>query len=610
MHFKDSAELFEGIEKATSRLDMTCLIASAFEKVSPSEVRLLVYLLQGNIAPPFKEIEIGLGEKLVIEVLGKVTGAATKEIDKLFKEKGDLGLTAAEIVKNKKQKALFSEELSLEKVFENFLRIARTEGKGSQELKIKLLAELINSSSSSEAKFIVRTVLEKMRLGAGDPTIMDAFAVLLLDDFRKNNPSVEKKLKEKYKKEEDINRQLKFKVRELIESKYNIYSDLGEISFLLKKKGLKGLDEIDITIGIPIRPTLAERLGSGKEIIEKLGGKCLVEAKYDGFRLAVHKDGEKVFIFSRNQETMTHMFPEIVKAVRKQIKIKKVIFEGEALAFNEETGEFYPFQITIQRKRKHDVEKFLEKYPLKLFAFDLLFDGKNLMSKSFRERRKRLGEIIGKGNVIELTDAVETASPAELEKFFDESVSQGLEGIIAKDLNAPYIAGARKFAWIKLKRSYKSELNDSIDVVVIGYYEGKGKRQQFGLGSLLTAVYNKNEDTFESVAKVATGLSEKELGEMEKLLKKEALKKKPSRVLSGLTPDHWVNPKYVIEVNADEITKSPMHLAGKQETGEGLALRFPRFLKLREDKNAEDSTTTKELIDSFKKQRINFSEKK
>ena len=248
------------------------------------------------------------------------------------------------------------------------------------------------------------------------------------------------------------------------------------------------------------------------------------------------------------------MFPEIVKAVRKQIKIKKVIFEGEALAFNEETGEFYPFQVTIQRKRKHDVEKFLEKYPLKLFAFDLLFDGKNLMQKSFRERRKRLGEIIGKGTVIELTDAVETASPVELEKFFDESVSQGLEGIIAKDLNAPYIAGARKFAWIKLKRSYKSELNDSIDVVVIGYYEGKGKRQQFGLGSLLTAVYNKNEDTFESVAKVATGLSEKELGEMEKLLKKEALKKKPSRVLSGLTPDHWVNPKYVIEVNADEIT--------------------------------------------------------
>jgi len=610
MLFSVVAEYFNKIESAGSRLKMTDLIAELLSKANAIEAKQLVYLMQGRIAPQFIKLEIGLGEKLLINAISLATGFKEKEIENVFKEKGDLGLALMYFIEKKKQAALFKEDLTLSKVFENFSRIARAEGSGSQELKLKLMAELINSAKPLEGKYIIRIPLENLRLGIGDPTIMDALAILFLNEFKKLNPRIVKEIENEFKKEEDIQRQLKFKVRALIESKYNIYSDLGGLTFILKDKGLKGLNDLNITLGVPIRPTLAERLSSAEEIIEKLG-KCLVEAKYDGFRLAVHKDKNNITIFSRNQEDMTEMFPEIVNATKNFVNATQAIFEGEALAFNEETQEFYPFQVTIQRKRKYEVKEFAERFPLKLFVFDLLyFDGINLMPKPLIERRKKLIELIKENDVIELTDAIITDNAKEMNDFFNEKVSQGLEGIIAKDLNAEYIAGARKFAWIKLKRSYKHELSDTLDLVLIGYFKGKGKRQKFGLGSLLCAVYNEENDSFESVAKLASGLTEKELSELEKMLSSIITKKKNPRILSQIEPDFWLEPKFVIEVRADEITKSPVHLAGKTMLKEGLALRFPRFVKLRE-KKPEDATTTKELIELFEKQkRVSIEEQK
>ncbi len=369
----------------------------------------------------------------------------------------------------------------------------------------------------------------------------------------------------------------------------------------LKEKGLRGLDEIDIMPGAPIRPTLAERLPSAKEIIEKLG-RCAVETKYDGFRIQCHKDGNDVTIFSRQSENMTQMFPEIVDAIKTQIRAKRVIFEGEALAYSEETAQYFPFQVTMQRKRKYDIKEKSEEFPLRMFAFDIMYlDGKNLMGKPFAQRRKILEEMIGKGEIITPTRGIETDDPERVERFFLESIENGLEGIIAKDLNAPYIAGARKFAWIKLKRSYKGELSDSVDVAIIGYFKGKGKRTQFGLGGLLTAVYDEQGDSFKSIAKIGTGMSEETLIELESKLSKIAQKQKPARVECEIEPHEWVKPLYVIEVRADEITRSPMHTAGKDSDGTGYALRFPRMIKLRE-KKPEQSTTVAEIISMYKKQ--------
>jgi DNA ligase-1 len=304
------------------------------------------------------------------------------------------------------------------------------------------------------------------------------------------------------------------------------------------------------------------------------------------------------------------MFPEIVEAVKRQIKAKDAIFEGEALAFNEETGEYYPFQVTIQRKRKYDIGEKAKEFPLTVFAFDVLYaDGKSLMELPFHERRKRLGALIEKGGTIVLTDAIVTDSAKTLEQFFNENVEKGLEGIIAKDLNARYIAGARKFSWIKLKRSYRGELSDTIDTVIVGFFKGKGKRTRFGLGGLLTAVYDEKADSFRTIAKIGTGMSEEMLENLFGLLSNQKEQAKPARVDSEITPDAWVAPKYVIEVNADEITKSPVHTAGREKGGEGLALRFPRMIKIRQDKKPEQATTVREIKELFRRQKhVNLGE--
>ncbi len=601
MEFLEIARAFEEIEKTSSRIAMSEKLAVLFAKAKPAELEKIVYLCQGQLGPPFKTRELGLGENFVIDAIAKTTGHSEQGIKELYREKGDLGLVAMQLVQSKKQRSLFSQALSLEKVFSNFEKISRAEGTGSQEVKKRLLAELLNSSKPLEAKFVARIALDSLRLGAGDPTIMDALAENLMGEFRASQKKLEKELSEKYSGQE-LHRQLRARLREEIEAKYNIHSDLGRIAGLLAREGIKGLDGITIEVGIPIRPTLAERLPSAEEIIKKLG-KCAVESKLDGFRLQIHKDSLKVKIFSRSQEDMTKMFPEIVKAVREQIKPEKAIFEGEAIAYSEESEEFFPFQITIQRKRKYGVGEYSKKFPLKLFVFDVMFvDGKNLMDEPFRERRKELSRIVGKGEVIRLTDMIITDKSEELEKYFELNVQKGLEGIIAKDLNEKYIAGARKFAWIKLKRSYKGELSDTIDTVIIGYYKGKGHRVKFGLGALLVAVYNEEEDRFESIAKIGTGMSEKQLAELEAMLKKEAVKKKPARVASGLEADVWVEPEYVIEVRADEITRSPVHSAADRGKG-GLALRFPRMVRLRVDRKPEEATTVKEIEKMFKQQR-------
>ncbi|MCH7902150.1 ATP-dependent DNA ligase, partial [archaeon] len=377
MLFKEVADYFDKIENVSSRLEMTDILAELFGKVDKENIRKVIYLSQGVLGPNQADIESGLGEGLIEQGIAKATGYTKEEIKKIYKEIGDLGLVAEKFASNKKQQALFSEQLTVEKVFSNFTKIANTEGKGSQDLKLKTFAELINSASKTEAKFIARIPLGNMRLGIGDPTIMDAIALNYLKEFLKDKKlkkEIEKELKEKKseKRKEEFERKARARLRKKIEEKYNIHSDLGEIAEKLKLKGLKGLDELKINPGTPIRPTLAERLPTAKEIVEKIG-ECIVEAKYDGFRVQVHKDKEKIVIFSRQSENVTRMFPDIVKAVKKQVKAEKAIFEGEALAYNEETQEYFPFQVTIQRKRKYDIEKKAEEFHLRLFVFDLMF---------------------------------------------------------------------------------------------------------------------------------------------------------------------------------------------------------------------------------------------
>ena len=595
MLFSEIATYFNKIEEIKSRLEITDVLVELFESISTSEIKRTIYLIQGQIAPTFKGQEIGFGEKMIAEGLAKATGYTRKEVDKLFTQIGDFGEVAEKLVKERKQGALFSNPLTIEKVFFNLERMSNEEGKGSQELKKKILAELFNSASPIEAKYIARIPLGNIRLGIGDPTIMDAFAIILAKENNKNWQELN----------DDEKRKIKVEFREKIEGAYNVFSDLGTICELIKENGAKGLEKIKLSPGTPIRPTAAERLPSSKEIIEKLG-KCAVEAKYDGFRVQLSKNGDDIKIFSRQSEDITPMFPELIEAAKKQLP-KSCIVEGEALAVNQDSNEYYPFQITIQRKRKYDIEKKSKEYPLKLFLFDVVFvDGKNYMNQTYLERREKLESIIKKDDnqIITLSEMKLIDNPKDLEDFFEEKIAQGLEGIIAKDLNAPYIAGARKYAWIKLKRSYKGSLEDTVDLTIIGYYDGKGKRTQFGIGAVLAATYNKENDTFESIAKIGTGMTEEVLKELEDLLSKLKTKKKPVNVLSEFEPDYYVNPKIVIEVRADEITLSKTHSCNKAELGEkAFALRFPRMIKFRMDKKPTDSTTNLEIKKMYENQK-------
>ncbi len=570
MKFKRLVEYFERLEETTKRLEMFDILAKLFKEASGEDIDKIIYLSQGQLLPPFHGLEIGISEKLLIRAISDATETPTKKVEQTFRHTGDMGRTAEEL--NKRE----GYDLTVKQVYEELTDIAQTGGHGSVEKKISLLSNLFKGVSPKDAKYIARFVIGRLRLGIGDPTVLEALALSI------------------------GNREL----RSELERAYNLCSDLGLVAKRLIKKGIEGVRKFKVQVGYPIRMALCERLSSSEDIIQKIG-EAAIEAKYDGFRVQCHKDDDKVELFSRNLERTTHMFPEITMGMKKYINAKKAIIEGEALAYNEGTGELFPFQVTIQRKRKHGIEEFSKELPLKFFVFDLLYlDGVDYTEKPFLERRKKLEAIIKKNDIIEPSEMFVTDNPSKIFKYFESAVERGLEGVVAKRLDAPYSAGARNFNWIKLKRSYKGEIADTIDVCIVGYFRGKGARAKFGVGALLGAVYEPETDTFKTVSKIGSGFKEDEFIELKKMLDEISIKHKHPRVDSVIDADVWVEPKYVITVMADEITRSPAHTAGRDKDDIGYALRFPRSTGfIRFDKRPEDTNTVKEIIEMFEQQK-------
>lgn len=571
MKFQDLVVYFERLEKTSKRLEMFEILAELFRQAGPEEIAEIVYLGQGQLLPSFHGIEIGMSEKLLIRAIALATGTPVEEVAREFKKSGDLGKTAELFVKGEGQ------GLSIVEVYRTLLAVAKTAGEGSVEKKIALLADLFSKARDLEAKIISRFVVGRLRLGVGDAAVLEALSLAKLGS-------------REYRAE--------------LERAYNLCSDLGLVAKTVFENGLEGISKVKVQIGYPIRMARCERLSSAEEIIAKIG-RCALEAKYDGFRCQIHKTGDRIEIFSRNLERTTPMFPEIVRAVKTHVKAETLVFEGEALAYRETTGELLPFQVTIQRKRKHGIEDIAKEYPLRFYAFDLLYlDGEDYTSRSYLERRKKLDQLIKKDAVLEMSETIVTEDPKEVQRFFDEMIERGLEGIVAKRLDSPYSAGARNFNWIKLKRSYKGELSDTVDVCIVGYFKGKGHRTQFGVGTVLGAVYDEETDTFKTISKIGSGFTEEQLSSLSKMLDAIAAPQKPARVESLMIPDVWVEPQYVVTVMADEITRSPLHTAGKKGDEPGYALRFPRVQGfIRQDKGPEDTTTVKEVIELVQMQK-------
>jgi DNA ligase-1 len=584
MLFSELAEYYDKLESVSSRLTMVDILAELFKRMKAEELEKSVYITQGMLLPPFEGLELGVAEMIVEDSAALATGYEKAQVDREYKRSGDMGLAVQGIKSATRFKRMDSKRYTVLETYEKVRKIAETGGEGSKEKKINMLADMISAATPVEAKYMVRYVLGQLRMGVGDSTIMEALSVTATGD---------RKLKPK------------------LERAYNICSDLGLVAMELAKGGPDAIENFKVMLFKPIRPALAERLPTAEQILERMHGIAAIEQKYDGFRVQIHKDGSEVKLFSRRLENTTNMFPDIVKAVKDEVNEKRIIFEGEALAFNESTLEYLPFQETIQRKRKHDVAKKAEELPLHLFAFDILYlNNRDWLSEPYKKRREKVEEIFSKGRFITPTVRIVTKSPKALEEFFEKSIENGLEGVIAKDLDAPYIAGARKFSWIKLKRSYKGELSDTLDLVIVGYYLGRGSRAEFKFGGLLCATYNKKRDVFETVSRIGTGFTEQQMQELKTMLDRIKSKSKPARIDSIVEPDFWVQPRYVVTINADEITKSPMHTCGRERQQNGIetgyALRFPRLVgptAIRKDKGPEDATTTEEVKEMYGQQK-------
>ncbi len=566
------------MEQTSSRLALTDYLVALFKKTPADIIDKVTYLIQGKLYPDYEGIELGIAEKMVIRAIASSSGKDASQIEQLYRQTGDLGDAAGEAMKSKSQSTLFSESMTVERVYSTFDRIARTAGGGSQEIKLRLISSLLNDATAPEGRYIIKFVMGQLRLGIADYSVLDALALAFTGD--KAN-------------------------RKALENAYNVSSDLGTVARLLATEGLAAVQSVQITLFKPIRPMLAERATSAEDAIARMEGKAAVEYKLDGERVQVHKGKDRVELFSRRLEKITGHYPDVIKSV-KSIK-HEVILEGEVVAINPQTDEYLPFQELMHRRRKHGVEEAMENYPVVMNFFDILYmDGKSKTSLAYEERRKLLKKILqtAKDGKVRLVEQTVASTPEEVEKFMATAIENGCEGVMIKLPSSTYRAGAREYAWVKLKREYRSDLADTLDLVIVGALHGRGRRAG-KYGALLLAAYDVKSDMFRSVTKVGTGFTDVHLEQFYKDLEKHVISHRHARVDTGMEMDVWFEPKIVIEVIASEITLSPSHTAAKNmlRPGYGLALRFPKFTgKIRDDKKPEDATSIDEVVTMYKRQ--------
>lgn len=569
MFFTNLSNYFAQLESTSSRLKKLDILSKMLVE-GRDDVSSIIYLSEGRVVPFFENLEFNVGNALMQKAISDSTGKDTTYVIDEFSKRGDLGDVLYDLSKNKSESSL-----TVKDVFDRLTSIANTKGVNSTQTKIDNISLLLKESDSLSGRFIVRILLGKLRLGFSDRSILDALSIAISDDK---------------------------KSRKVIENAYYKCSDLGYVANILFKDGIKGLEDIKLIPSIPVFPKLVERASSVEEVLKRIPVP-IFQPKYDGMRAQIHlfeSEGKKeVKIFSRRLEDLTPMFPDLVEEV-KAMPFSSLILDSEVIGFNAETNEFFPFQETIQRKRKYNVAEISQQIPVISFVFDILhLNGEDLTEKILTERLNILKDVLSGRNksMVRMSESLLMEESKMAEDYFMLCVEEGLEGIIAKDVNTMYTAGTRNFEWIKLKRASVSELNDTIDCVVLGYNFGYGQRAKFGIGALLVGIYNKDEDRYETIAKIGSGLKEDQLASLKGELDTLAVKNLPSNVWidNKLMPDVLVDPKIVVVVRADEITKSPIHTAGKTDNSLGYALRFPRLIEIRQDKRPEDVMTLEEI---------------
>jgi DNA ligase 1 len=575
--YETIADAYRDLEQAGGRLALISRLAALLARTPAELLPTVCYLCQGLIAPEFAGVDLGLAEKLAVRAVATATGADPEQVAARVRETGDLG-QAAELMLAATA-AGRPASLQVTVVVDTLHQVAEAEGAGSQGRKLDLLAGLLAEATPLEARYLLRLVTGSLRLGIGTPTILDALAQVHAGGRA---------------------------ARPVLERAYNICCDLGRVASVLADGGLAAVEQLQVRPGSPVRAMLAQRLSDAAEILAKLGGQCAAEYKYDGVRVQAHRTADgAIELFTRRLERVSTQFPDVVDVLRAGLGPSEAIVEGEVVAFDPAAEELHPFQEVMFRRRKYGISEAVRDVPVGLFCFELLYaDGEDLTRLSYPERRARLAEAITPSPRLRLTTATEAADPAALDAAFEQAVTDGCEGLVCKSVSpaAGYQAGARGWLWIKLKRDYRTELSDTVDLVVVGAFAGRGRRRGV-YGALLLAAYDDAADVFRAVTKCGTGFSDADLAALPARLAPLQRAERPARVDARQDADVWFEPGLVLEILSAELTLSPNYTAGWGQVKEqaGLAMRFPRFTgRWRDDKSAQDATTTGELIDLYR----------
>ncbi len=548
------AETYEMLEEHPSRLEKIELLAQLI-KTSPEKILPDLLLLgRGKIFPLWSMKELEFGMNYLMEAIRKATGIGNAELVKKIKELGDIGKAAEWAVEHRRQVLLHVEPLLVEDVVQNLRRLSEITGAGTVEKKVNLVAQLFSKASSLEARYLARTITEELRIGVGEGVVRDAVGKI----FEVSS--------------DDLDRA------------YALTNDFGIIAKILKEGGIEALKKLKLEIGRPVKVMLAQKVESIEEGLEAMGGTAGLEYKYDGFRAQIHKKGEKIVIYTRRLEDVTAQFPDIANAAKKSITADDVICEGESIGIDPETGQWLPFQKISRRiRRKYDIEDMAKKIPVVTHLFDVLYlKGKSTMDLPFRERRKLLEKIVTPSRSMVLAQQLITDDPKKAKEFYEYSLSLGNEGIMLKNLEAPYQPGSRVGYMLKLK-----PIMETLDLVIIGAEWGVGRRAGW-FGSYILGAYDPDTGTFPEVGRMATGLTDEQFQEMTELLK-PLVTEEIGKIVA-------LRPKIVVEVGYEEIQKSPTYTSG-------FALRFPRLVGLREDKSPDEADTLERIGSLFEKQR-------
>jgi DNA ligase-1 len=578
MRYARLAQVFRRLEGLTGRLTVTSALAELLRRI-PADLPKVIYLCQGRLGPQFAEIQMGMAETSAAGAVADAAGVSAAQVLGLLRRTGDLGTAAERLLARRKARSRAA--LDVAGVFRWLEAIATVSGPGAQQRRLSALSSLIRRATPLEACYIVRTVTGKLRLGIGDVTILDALAEAYAGGRRH---------------------------RAALEGAYNVCSDLGVVAATAARGGIRALTRITVRPGRPVRPMLAQRLASPEAILAKLGGRCAAEYKYDGERVQIHLREKGITLFSRRLTQMTEQYPDAVRLLRSGLRFRTAILEAEIVALVAESGELRPFQELMHRRRLYGIAEAMQRYPVGLFVFDLLYaNGKDFTIRAYPDRRRALAGGLRPSDRLGLTTQKIVVNAAGLQTFFEQAITDGCEGLMCKSIAAHsvYQAGARGWLWIKYKREYQTKLQDTLDLVVVGAFYGRGKRRG-RYGALLLSAYDPSAGVFRTVTKVGTGFSDAGLASLSPRLAPYRTARRPARVDARLEPDVWFEPAVVLEIIGAEITQSPIHTAGwgRVQKDAGLALRFPRFTgRYRDDKAPEDATTVDEILGMFRSAR-------